>query len=65
MNSNIERIARATTAVSAYDEAWGEHTGSLEELLIDLIADVGHLARSENVDFARVLRCAQTHLSEE
>lgn len=64
--SNNERISRANAAFTSYDKAWGHpREASIEEMLIDLVTDLGHLARSESVDFGRVLRCAQTHLDEE
>jgi hypothetical protein len=62
---NEDRANRAQAALNAYDETWGGHDGSTEEQIIDLIADLNHLARREGVDFAVVLRCAQLHVNAE
>lgn len=64
--ANADQRARAQVALNAYMEAWGSTaTGSNEEALIDLVTDLGHLARAGKIDFDLVIRCAQTHLREE
>lgn len=56
----LAALGQHTRAVPAPVEA-----AEIEEAMIDLIADLKHLARREGVDFNAVLRMAGQHYFEE
>lgn len=65
--TNKERADAALIALDRYDGG-GRHPVEKEEIgeaMIDLIADLKHLARREGVDFDEVLRMAGRHYFEE
>lgn len=64
MADNETRAAHASIARDAYLAAKREHDDR-DGTLIDMIADVLHLARSEGYDTARVVRSAQANYSAE
>ncbi len=66
MKTINDRADVAEVALEAYRDANPDGEGeSVEELLTDLLADLLHLAKREDVDVYRVLFMAQQHFEEE
>jgi len=69
--TNAERADAALIALDRYSidkDGPGNHPvemGEIQEAMIDLIADMKHLARREGVNFDEVLRMAGRHYFEE
>lgn len=63
--SNEERAASAMAALEAvekYHDAWPE---GLADSIVDLVTDLLHLARQNDIEPDYVIHMAQTHLDEE
>ena len=62
-----ERAVYAGYAVAGYEDAMGRAAGdvSLEESIIDLLADLRHLCCIEGLSFEKALRLAETHFNAE
>ena len=68
--TNHERADTALVALWEYDKAKGNDgvlndSPIVEETMIDLIADLKHLAKREGINFDAVLRMAGRHYFEE
>jgi len=68
--TNKERADAALVALWEFDKAKGNDgilndAPIVQETMIDLIADLKHLARREEIDFDAVLRMAGRHYFEE
>ena len=62
---NETRAARAIMALHAHKVALGESGESPEEDLTDLLTDLRHYCRQENVDFIRALDDSEYNFEEE
>lgn len=62
--TNDQRADNAQAALDAYGDARGEND-TAETDMIDLISDLGHLARREGIDFRKVLLNAEVHYNVE
>lgn len=70
--TNTERADAALAALGQHTASAYRHAvpapveaAEIEEAMIDLIADLKHLARREGIDFNAVLRMAGQHYFEE
>jgi len=69
--TNAERADAALTALGHhvkakdYSEPEPVETAEIEEAMVDLIADLKHLAKREGINFDAVLRMAGRHYFEE
>lgn len=61
---NDSRAERARVALDEYNEAKGEDE-PLEDVLGDLLTDMMHLCKREEIDFWEKLQTAQMHFNEE
>lgn len=62
------RRERAKVAVEAYIAAnpdYSDEPGISEEVVADLLADLMHLCRKEEIDSERAFRMAEVHVEEE
>lgn len=60
-----DRVDIARQCVETFDQLTLQGDEPLEARMIDLVANLGHLAKQDGVDFAVVLRCAAMHVTEE
>ena len=59
---NLQRAQRAARALNHYKEETGDRYADQQTLLIDLLADLLHLAdRKAHVNFDDALRTARSH----
>jgi hypothetical protein len=60
-----ERALRAASALRHYSEVQGETGNDLQTLMVDLFADIMHLANEQNIDVEGAYRSAEGHCEEE
>ena len=66
MPTNKERVAAADYALQSHCEATASNgTQHLEEDVIDLVANLMHFARANDLDWSSILRVATSHFEQE
>jgi hypothetical protein len=62
MIANTESARDAAAACRAYERAKGSYgDGELRSVIVDLMADLLHLAKQNGIDASRCLLCAEDH----
>ena len=61
MPTTQDRIEAAEEAIQAHRDATREYESNTEEVVIDLLTNLRHLAEAHDLDFTALVRISKTH----
>lgn len=64
-SENVRRVAQARRAVKFFTVDSGNEGEPLRDIMIDLMADLMHLAKKEKIDVVRLVEMAHDHFTTE